>query len=247
VTPDRPWPVLALSAALLLWPPGSALVAGRVRALRPDRARATEIEAAAFRLPPVHRRRLLAAAAGVATGLLIGGATGLAAGVVGTLLLERSLSSGESEDERILRTALLRDLPGACDLLAVCLTAGLPVGGALAAVGESLPGPLGPRLLAVAGLYRLGAEPGRAWADVPPELTPLARALVRVGESGASVGPALAALASDTRSSARAAVEAEVRRAGVWVLAPLGLCFLPAFVCLGVVPLVLGIAGDVLG
>jgi hypothetical protein len=42
-------------------------------------------------------------------------------------------------------------------------------------------------------------------------------------------------------------VEADVRRAGVWVLAPLGLCFLPAFVCLGVVPLVLGIAEGVLG
>jgi pilus assembly protein TadC len=38
-----------------------------------------------------------------------------------------------------------------------------------------------------------------------------------------------------------------VQRAGVRVLAPLGLCFLPAFVCLGVVPLVIGIAGDVLG
>jgi hypothetical protein len=38
-----------------------------------------------------------------------------------------------------------------------------------------------------------------------------------------------------------------VRRAGVWVLAPLGLCFLPAFLCLGVVPLVLGIAADVFG
>jgi pilus assembly protein TadC len=71
--------------------------------------------------------------------------------------------------------------------------------------------------------------------------------MVRAGESGASVVPALVSLASDTRSSARALVEAEVRRAGVWVLAPLGLCFLPAFVCLGVVPLVLGIAGDVLG
>ena len=41
--------------------------------------------------------------------------------------------------------------------------------------------------------------------------------------------------------------EAAVRRAGVWVLAPLGACFLPAFVCLGVVPLVIGIAGDALG
>jgi hypothetical protein len=29
------------------------------------------------------------------------------------------------------------------------------------------------------------------------------------------------------------------------VLAPLGVCFLPAFVCLGVAPMVLGIAADV--
>ncbi|WP_324278641.1 hypothetical protein [Blastococcus brunescens] len=67
------------------------------------------------------------------------------------------------------------------------------------------------------------------------------------GESGAAAAPALRALAADGRSAARSATEAAVRRAGVWVLAPLGLCFLPAFVCLGVVPLVLGLAGDLLG
>ena len=33
---------------------------------------------------------------------------------------------------------------------------------------------------------------------------------------------------------------------GVMVAGPLGLCFLPAFVCLGVVPVVLGLAGDIL-
>ena len=59
--------------------------------------------------------------------------------------------------------------------------------------------------------------------------------------------PALRALAAESRASARAETEAAVRRAGVWVLAPLGACFLPAFVCLGVVPMVLGIAGDVFG
>jgi hypothetical protein len=59
--------------------------------------------------------------------------------------------------------------------------------------------------------------------------------------------PALRSLAADGRSAARAQTDAAVRRAGVWVLAPLGLCFLPAFLCLGVVPLVLGIAGDVFG
>jgi pilus assembly protein TadC len=59
--------------------------------------------------------------------------------------------------------------------------------------------------------------------------------------------PALRALGSDLRASSRARTEEALRRAGVWVLAPLGACFLPAFVCLGVVPLVLGIARDVFG
>jgi hypothetical protein len=31
----------------------------------------------------------------------------------------------------------------------------------------------------------------------------------------------------------------------VWVMAPLGLCFLPAFVCLGIVPIIVGVAHNV--
>jgi pilus assembly protein TadC len=119
------------------------------------------------------------------------------------------------------------------------------VGGALAAVGDGDPGPVGALLRRVAALYRLGAEPHRAWVDVPDELAGLGRALVRAGESGDAVVPALRSLAADSRAAARLEAEAAVRRAGIWVLAPLGACFLPAFLCLGVVPLVLGIAGDV--
>jgi pilus assembly protein TadC len=37
----------------------------------------------------------------------------------------------------------------------------------------------------------------------------------------------------------------KAERVGVWSLLPLGLCFLPAFVCLGVVPVILGVAGEV--
>jgi hypothetical protein len=59
--------------------------------------------------------------------------------------------------------------------------------------------------------------------------------------------PSLQRLAGDLRTAQRGAVEAAVRQAGVWVLAPLGVCFLPAFLCLGVVPMVLGIAADVFG
>jgi membrane protein YqaA with SNARE-associated domain len=119
------------------------------------------------------------------------------------------------------------------------------VGGALAAVAAALPGPLGDALAAVAGRLRLGAASRTAWHDAPPELAGLGRVLVRAGESGAAAAPALRALAAEARAAARSRAEAGVRRAGVWVLAPLGLCFLPAFVCLGIAPMVIGIAGQV--
>ncbi|MFE3028477.1 type II secretion system F family protein, partial [Nocardia tengchongensis] len=42
------------------------------------------------------------------------------------------------------------------------------------------------------------------------------------------------------------AAAARAERAGVLIGGPLGLCFLPAFLCLGIVPVVLGLAGRVL-
>jgi pilus assembly protein TadC len=190
---------------------------------------------------------MLAGAAGVAAGLLLGGFLGVVVAPAVAVLGERWLRNAGKGVRADDRTALLRELPAACDLLGVCLSAGVPVSTSLAEVGAAIPAPLGPHLAGVAAVARLGAEPRRAWADVPPELAPLGRLLVRAGESGAAAAPALRALAADSRASLRAGTEAAVRRAGVWVLAPLGGCFLPAFVCLGVAPLVLGIAGDVLG
>jgi pilus assembly protein TadC len=193
------------------------------------------------------RRWVLAGAAALATGVLTGGGTGVVVAVVVAVGVERLLRRSGSGQQSGLGTALVRDLPGACDLIGVCLAAGVPVAGALTAVGAAVPGPLGAQLRTVGSLYRLGAEPRRAWADVPGELAALGRILVRAGESGSGAVPALRSLAADSRSAARTDAEATARRAGVWVLAPLGACFLPAFLCLGVVPLVLGIAGQVFG
>jgi pilus assembly protein TadC len=188
----------------------------------------------------------MAVTAGLALGALLGGGgVALVVAAGGTVMVERALRRDGGGQAVIASRALERDLPGACELLAVCLTAGLPVVAALAAVGAAVPGPLGAELRAVAALAQLGAGPREAWRAVPPELRPLGRVLVRAGESGSTVTAALRALADEGRSTARARTEEAVRRAGVWVLAPLGLCFLPAFVCLGVVPLVLGIAGTV--
>jgi hypothetical protein len=40
---------------------------------------------------------------------------------------------------------------------------------------------------------------------------------------------------------------AAAQRASVLIAGPLGLCYLPTFLCLGIVPVVAGLAGDVLG
>jgi pilus assembly protein TadC len=231
----------ALAGALLVWPPPGSVLRTRLRLLHPRASEVPNPTASTTR-----RRWLLATAAGCAAALLVGGAAGVAVGLVAVAGAERLLRRSDDRDEAA-GPAVLHDLPIACDLLAVCLVAGLPVGAALAAVGTAVPGQLGAQLGRVAGLYRLGAEPRRAWADVPGELAALGRVVVRAGESGSAILPALRGLAAEGRAAQRAATEAAVRRAGVWVLAPLGLCFLPAFVCLGVAPLVLGIAREVFG
>jgi pilus assembly protein TadC len=239
----------ALAAALLLWvSPGSARRRRLLAVLPPIARPRSRWRGWVPSGPPGPGRRWTEAGFGAAGVFLLlgGGLVAALAGAGAAVTLERLLRrSGSGGDDH--GAQLAQDLPVACDLLAVCLTAGTPVGAALTAVGASVPGPLGERLAEVGALYRLGAAPRRAWLGVPPPVDALARTVVRAGESGSAVVPALQRLAADLRSRSRSDTEAAVRRAGVWVLAPLGLCFLPAFLCLGVVPLVLGIAADVFG
>ena len=68
----------------------------------------------------------------------------------------------------------------------------------------------------------------------------------RAAGSGTALAPSLARLANDQRRVARTAAEARARAAGVQAVAPLGLCFLPAFMLLGVVPAIAGIASTIL-
>jgi len=247
VSTGPPWMAVALAlsaAAVGVWPSQRVVVGARARSWSPARSR----DVAGGRQASTARTRwFLAGAAGLAVALLVGSGIGAAAGVAVAMGAERLLRRASLDPAAGERAALLRDLPGACDLLAVCLAAGQPIASALAAVAEAVPAPAGSRLRTVAARMGLGAAPREAWSGVPAELAALGRVLVRAGESGSAAVPTLRVLAADARAAARTATDAAVRRAGVWVLAPLGVCFLPAFVCLGVVPLVLGIAGDVFG
>lgn len=129
----------------------------------------------------------------------------------------------------------------ALDLMAACLKAGLPVPTAIKAAGLS-------ELSQVAELLVLGADPNTAWAEAlgNPATAALARAARRTARSGAALARQAAELAERARAEARDQAEATAQRAAVAVAAPLALCFLPAFLCLGVVPVVLGLADQFL-
>ncbi|MFC4833770.1 type II secretion system F family protein, partial [Actinomycetospora chibensis] len=87
-----------------------------------------------------------------------------------------------------------------------------------------------------------------AWSPAldEPGTARLARAARRSARSGAAVADVVEAVAADLRAEAADAVEARAERAGVMVTGPLGLCFLPAFLALGIVPVVVGLAGPLL-
>ncbi|MEU4741125.1 secretion system protein, partial [Actinosynnema sp. NPDC023658] len=65
--------------------------------------------------------------------------------------------------------------------------------------------------------------------------------------SGAALAGAAADLATEARAKVADQAEARAQRAAVLVAGPLALCFLPAFLCLGVVPVVIGIVSGVSG
>ncbi|MDA2808222.1 type II secretion system F family protein [Nocardiopsis suaedae] len=140
-------------------------------------------------------------------------------------------------------------LPLALDLLVAGVRAGGETGQVLSALSRSIGGPLGEALAEVAERQRLGAAPDRAWRAVggPPELAALGRTLTRAAETGAPVGDLVAHHAAEARRAAHGRALARTQRTAVLVVAPLGLCFLPAFVLIGVVPLVASLVGGLVG
>lgn len=202
---------------------------------------------------PATVRRLACTLAGLALAVVLPPVVGLPAGAAAAVLGPGLLARLEPASVRRERERLRADLPLVLDLLAACLAGGASLPGAAAAVGDAVDGPAGRRLARVATALHVGAPPSTAWlllAGDRPDDDPLgaaARSLARAADSGAAVAAALTRLADDARSQSRSAGAAAARRAGVLAVAPLGLCFLPAFVLLGVVPVVLGLAAPVLG
>jgi pilus assembly protein TadC len=193
-------------------------------------------------------RLLIAAVVGLAAAGLIGTWWGLPIGAAAGVAAERFLRRREPARIREERRAAAADLPLGADLLAAALRAGAPVERAAEAVADALGGPLGERLRRTARSLRLGAGAPEAWAHLAEirGADRLIAAAVRSSTSGGALAGALGRLADDLRADRAVAVEAAAQRAGVLIVLPLGLCFLPAFLLAGLVPVVIAVLGDVL-
>jgi Flp pilus assembly protein TadB len=130
------------------------------------------------------------------------------------------------------------------DLLAGCLAAGAPMSRAIVAAAGASPESLRTPLAAVARSLETGAPPVAAWkavGDVCPAMTKVARVCTRGMGSGSSIAAELSGIAARERRHRRTSRQQRINRASVWAVLPLGLCFLPAFILVGVVPIVIGL------
>ncbi|GGV86870.1 type II secretion system F family protein [Streptomyces griseoloalbus] len=215
---------------------------------------ALERPAAASRLTRLPTVRSWLPHAGVACAgwVLVGGLAGVVVGLVAAagLWRWRLRRTEAAADARAPDAAwAARQLPLAADLLSACIAAGAGPVLAAQAVGETLGGPVGDALARGAAEVRLGGEPAAAWRRLAslPGAGVLARLLERADVSGLPLAAPVARLAAEARAQWTRAATARARRAAVLVSAPVGLCFLPAFIAVGVLPVVIGLAGGVLG
>lgn len=195
------------------------------------------------------RRYVTCAVLGLLVGLFVGGVRGCAAAPVVACAANAYLAKAEAQAAaRRRRARLVADLPTAADLLAACLLAGAAPVDAVAAVATAVGGPLGAELRSASAAIRLGGDPARRWMALAEhrELAVLARALARSGIGGAPPAERIARIADDYRSRRRRDFAAAARRASVRATLPLGVCFLPAFLLIGVVPVAIGLAGPLL-
>ncbi|WP_329017980.1 type II secretion system F family protein [Micromonospora rifamycinica] len=194
------------------------------------------------------RRRLGAALAGLAVLLLVGGWPGVLGGALTVPVADRLLRQVETPAARTRRLREAADLPLAADLLAAAMRAGAPVDRSVLAVSDALDGPLAARLGRIGRTLLLGGEPREAWAHLSPVpgADRMVGAALRSSRSGAALAGALTRVADDLRADRSMAAEASARRAGVLIVLPLGLCFLPAFILAGLVPVIVAVLGDVL-
>ncbi|HMR49585.1 MAG TPA: type II secretion system F family protein [Arachnia sp.] len=181
---------------------------------------------------------LVAAATGSAAVALLGGLVSL-----GVPPLVRRMRAGRP-DRR-----MAAQLPDALDFLAVVLHSGAPLPAAVQAVAEISPQPTAELLHGVARSTHLGVDAAEAWSALAghPVWGRAAADVARSARSGTMLAGTLRMHAEEARQEYRDRTIKAARTVGVRSVLPLMVCFLPAFVLVGVIPIIAGLLGGLLG
>lgn len=192
-------------------------------------------------------RALWAVLAGGGATVLLGGPVAPVAGAAVGALVWVAAVRVEPRGARLRREEVRRDLPHVVTLLGAALRSGAAPAVAVDLACRALPGAAADRLRPVAARLELGADPASVWGELAedPALGPLGRTMARTHRTGAPVVDAVDRLGEDLARRSRAEVEDRARAVGVRAAVPLGVCLLPAFLLLGIVPLVAGLASQI--
>lgn len=133
-------------------------------------------------------------------------------------------------------------LPDVLTLLAGALEAGVPLRRATAEVADAITGVCAADLTLVSSRVAVGVSDARAWAELAdePGWHEIATDVSRAVNSGEGVAQMLRVHAEQMRRHACEQVEKKARKAGVDAIIPLAVCHLPAFILVGVVPIIAG-------
>ncbi len=143
--------------------------------------------------------------------------------------------------------ATVYDVADAATLLGLVLRAGLGPVEALETVATQVGGPVGLELSVVAAAHRWGEGPESAWSHVGPVWRQVGLSWRAAVEAGAAPAGLIEAAAGRMRDDEDRRIEAAVERAGVMLVLPLGLAFLPGFVGTTIIPVVLHLVGSLVG
>lgn len=132
------------------------------------------------------------------------------------------------------------------DLLCSCLEAGLSTASACQVVADISAHPAWQQ---TAVMLRSGLAAQQAWQPMRdvPGLEDVAVCMSTSQQSGASLNDNIANIAAQLRQQVQAEASAQAQRVNVLIALPLTLCYLPAFLLLGLLPVVAGLGMQVFG
>lgn len=196
--------------------------------------------------PPLRLRILLGLLAGLVAFSVLPADTGTWVGIV--VIATIVLAGGQVAGRNRTTGALQAELADTVELLAVCLAAGSSMRHALDVVAEVSGAETAVVLERVSGQLWMGVAEQQAWLELKsdPSWGAVASDVARSARSGTSLVEVLHVHAAEARLIAQEQALQRARTAGVRSVVPLMACFLPAFVLVGVLPIIAGLLSGLL-